>query len=142
MSKSVCEGFTSRDLSDIVDSLGNVVSSLTITRHAVKEGGGVTGDDLDGGLRLIELEIERVIRQLEEIPYRPEQDERARVDFGANKTMEKLENLSPIVGGSPEQIEICDLIQGLGLDRTDKNESLGMYAYILGMERGREESTS
>lgn len=139
--KSTKEGFTTRDLSDVTDSLGLVISSLTIVRHAVKEGGGVTGNDLDGGLYLLEHEIERAIRLLEDIPYRPEQGMRAGVDFGANKTMKKLGTLCPIVGGSPEQREILDLIEGMGLDKTENNKALGMYAYALGMERGREEAT-
>lgn len=49
-----------------------------------------------------------------------------------NKTMMKLGNMTPITADSPEGKEIAELLDGMGMDRTDDNIMLATMAYMLG----------
>ena len=49
-----------------------------------------------------------------------------------NKTMKKLEKMYPITADSPEGKEIKELFDGMGMDMTDNNVMLAVYAYMLG----------
>ena len=51
--------------------------------------------------------------------------------------MKRLAKCYPIYKGSPEGNELEELFEGLGMDVTDDNFMVAMFAYILGRSRKR-----
>lgn len=58
-----------------------------------------------------------------------------RYDFTTNETMKRIGKSHPIYKGSPEGNELEELFDGLGIEMTNDNLMLAMFAYTLGRSR-------
>lgn len=56
-------------------------------------------------------------------------------DFEANETMKRIKKCHPIYKGTPEGNELEELFDGLGIEMTNDNFMLAMFAYTLGRSR-------